>query len=159
MKKIMAIIAAGVLIAGMAVAAGEEHGPHEMEATNTQQTLCPVMEGNPIDPNIHVDYQGERVYFCCNFCVEEFKKAPEKYLDKLPQFAAADEHAHEADGLQLYRFTEPLGITTFTLLVLTLCAGLFRRKLKRRFLRIHQALATATVVAATLHLLTVWLGH
>lgn len=155
MKKTL-IIALCILTAGLAPAA-EEHDHHDTESI--QQTLCPVMEGNPIDPNLHVDYQGERVYFCCNFCVEEFQKNPEKYLDKLPQFAAADEPAHEATGLQLYRFTAPLGITTLTLLVLTLCAGLFRRKLKRRFLRIHQTLAVTTVVAATIHLLTVWLGH
>jgi YHS domain-containing protein len=157
MKKVFVIIA-GILFAGMALAT-EEHGNHEMEPTNTQQTLCPVMEGNPIDANIYVDYRGERVFFCCNFCVEEFQKSPEKYISKLPQFTAANEHAHEAGGFKIYRLTKPLGIATFALLILTLCAGIFRRKLKRRFLRIHQTLAATTVVTATLHLLTVWIGH
>ncbi len=150
------IFALAFLIAGAALA--DTTLPHQTEAV--QQTTCPVMEENPIDPNLHVDYQGERVYFCCNFCVEEFKKNPDKYLSKLPQFAEADEHEHDASaGLQLYRFTAPLGIATFSLLILTACAGLFRRKLKRRFLRIHQTVAAATIITATLHLLTVWIGH
>ena len=116
--KTIFVILAGILFAGMALAS-EEHGNHEMEPTNTQQTLCPVMEGNPVDPDIYVDYQGERVYFCCNFCVDEFQKSPEKYISKLPQFTAADEHAHEAGGFKIYRLTKPLGIATFALLILT----------------------------------------
>ena len=46
------------------------------------QKLCPVM-GNPIDKDIYVDHNGRRVYFCCEMCVEQFKKEPEKYLKKL----------------------------------------------------------------------------
>jgi len=159
MKKQL-VIAWVILIAGMAVAGGE-HEPHATEAASTQQTLCPVMEGNPIDPNIYTDYEGERAYFCCEFCKAEFRETPEKYLTRLPQFAATDEHAHnnKSSGLKLYRLTKPLGITTFSLIILTAGAGLFRRKLKRRFLRIHEILATATVVSATLHALTVWIGH
>ena len=127
MKK-QIVIAFWMLTAGMAVAAGE-HEPHAAEAASTQQTLCPVMEGNPIDPDLYTDYEGERVYFCCEFCKTAFQKKPKKYLAKLPQFAATDEHAHdnESSGLQLYRLTKPLGITTFSLIILTAGAGLFRR--------------------------------
>lgn len=52
------------------------------------QGLCPVMEGNPIDPALHVDYQGERVYFCCKTCVKLFSENPEQYLKNLPQAVA-----------------------------------------------------------------------
>lgn len=55
---------------------------------SVEQTVCPVMGDNPIDKNLFVDYQGKRVYFCCEYCVGEFKKSPEKYLAKLPQFGA-----------------------------------------------------------------------
>jgi YHS domain-containing protein len=54
-------------------------------AAAVEQTTCPVM-GNPIDPNVFVEYQGKKVYFCCKQCISEFQKEPEKYLSKLPQF-------------------------------------------------------------------------
>ena len=46
------------------------------------QTKCPVM-GGKINKKICADYKGRRVYFCCQGCVEPFKKEPEKYLTKL----------------------------------------------------------------------------
>ncbi len=69
------------------------------------QTTCPVMEGNPIDPSLYVDYQGKRVYLCCKPCVKLFTENPEDYLDKLPQFAeqahpeeqATEKHDHATD--------------------------------------------------------------
>jgi YHS domain-containing protein len=54
--------------------------------TAAEQTNCPVM-GGPIDKSIFVEYKGKKVYFCCNSCVAQFQKDPEKYLAKLPQFA------------------------------------------------------------------------
>ena len=56
-------------------------------ATAAEQTICPVMTGNPIDKNVFVEYKGKKVYFCCTQCKAEFEKNPEKYLSKLPQFA------------------------------------------------------------------------
>ena len=55
------------------------------------QTTCPVMQGNPINKKIFVDYKGQRVYFCCNMCPPEFKKDPEKYLKKLTEMGQAPE--------------------------------------------------------------------
>jgi YHS domain-containing protein len=46
------------------------------------QTVCPVM-GGEIDTDVYVDYQGQRVYFCCSSCKEDFLKEPEKYMKKL----------------------------------------------------------------------------
>jgi len=43
------------------------------------QSTCPVM-GNPIDKNVFVDHQGQRIYFCCAGCTGEFEKDPAKYL-------------------------------------------------------------------------------
>ncbi len=53
------------------------------------QTTCPVT-GKPIDRGVHIDYQGQRIYFCCPKCPAEFRKDPEKYFAR---FAA--------DGVQL----------------------------------------------------------
>ncbi len=60
--------------------------PAATETASIVQTTCPVMEGNPINKDIFVDYTGKRVYFCCKGCDKKFMENPEKYLDKLPQF-------------------------------------------------------------------------
>jgi YHS domain-containing protein len=73
MKKIgiiLAILALALIMAGPALATGKA------------QTTCPVLGGN-IDKNIYVDYKGQRIYFCCKGCDAEFKKDPEKYLEKM----------------------------------------------------------------------------
>ena len=46
------------------------------------QTVCPVM-GGKINKDLYVDYQGQRIYFCCSSCKETFLKEPEKYMKKL----------------------------------------------------------------------------
>lgn len=56
------------------------------EADATVQKTCPVMEGNPIDKALFVEYKGQRVYFCCKGCEEKFLANPEQYIAKLPQF-------------------------------------------------------------------------
>ena len=69
--------------------------PVTAEATEPliAQTTCPVM-GGPIDPNIYLDYQGRRVYFCCQGCQAEFMKNPDEYMQKLDeQLKAAPEPA------------------------------------------------------------------
>ena len=48
------------------------------------QTLCPVLGGN-VDKKVYIDYQGKRIYFCCQGCDAEFKKDPEKYMKKLQE--------------------------------------------------------------------------
>ncbi len=73
MKKIgmlMAVLAVALMMAGPVLAQGKA------------QTVCPVLGGN-VDTNIYTDYKGQRVYFCCKGCDEEFKKNPEKYLEKM----------------------------------------------------------------------------
>ena len=61
-------------------------------AKDASQTQCPVMSGN-IDKNIYVDYEGKRIYFCCTGCVEEFKKDPAKYLEKMKEQGITPEKA------------------------------------------------------------------
>jgi len=48
-------------------------------AAEKPQTSCPV-SGEPIDKSVHVDWQGQRVYFCCTKCPLKFKADPEKYF-------------------------------------------------------------------------------
>jgi YHS domain-containing protein len=80
------VVAAGLLTAGCEGNGHEHQGDHEeMESAPAEeiaQKSCPVM-GNPINPDIYVDHEGRRVYFCCQACVAKFKADPEKYLAKL----------------------------------------------------------------------------
>jgi len=64
------------------------------------QKTCPVM-GNPIDPEVYVDYQGRRIYFCCPGCDKKFLADPGKYLPKVDAEIAgqAPEPAPRADEI------------------------------------------------------------
>jgi len=55
-----------------------------LEKSENIQTECPVM-GGKIDKEIFVDHEGKRIYFCCQACVESFKKDPAVYLKKLEE--------------------------------------------------------------------------
>ncbi len=76
MKKIQAVILALALTAFVAGSL--------WAADPKPQTKCPVLGGN-VDKNAYVDYQGKRIYFCCEGCDKEFKKDPEKYMKKLQE--------------------------------------------------------------------------
>jgi YHS domain-containing protein len=54
--------------------------------TKAEQTTCPVMDGNKINPDVFVEYKGVKVYFCCSSCKAKFEADPEKYTANLPQF-------------------------------------------------------------------------
>jgi len=47
------------------------------------QTTCPV-SGKKLDKKeVYLDYEGRRIYFCCEGCPREFKKKPEKFLSAM----------------------------------------------------------------------------
>ncbi len=54
------------------------------ELESQQQTMCPV-EGMKINKQLYSDHRGERVYFCCEGCIETFEKDPEKYIRKMKE--------------------------------------------------------------------------
>ena len=56
----------------------------------------------------------------------------------------------ENKDMDLGRFVIPLGILTYTLLLVTVLSGLFRVKLKLNF-KHHKLLALLTIVLATIH--------
>lgn len=69
--------------------AGHDHASMEEpagDATAIAQTTCPVMDGNPINKDIFVEYEGKKVYFCCAGCEDTFLADPQKYIAQLPQF-------------------------------------------------------------------------
>lgn len=75
MKKMITVVI-GLVLALSVAGAGLAADPPQAQA------LCPVL-GGKINKNLHADYQGERVYFCCPGCVDVFNKNPEQYLKKL----------------------------------------------------------------------------
>ena len=66
-------------------------------ASPKAQTACPV-SGKSIDAakSPHIDYQGQRIYFCCEHCPAKFKADPEKYFDKLAKDGVVLENVQTA---------------------------------------------------------------
>jgi len=67
-------------------------GPVLAAAAPQPQTTCPVLCGK-ISKEIYTDYKGQRIYFCCTGCDAEFKKDPEKYLQKMKEQGVTPEKA------------------------------------------------------------------
>ena len=61
-----------------------------------EQATCPVM-GGTINQSLYTDYEGKRVYFCCEGCVPEFQKDPEKYINKLESEGVKFQEAPKAE--------------------------------------------------------------
>ena len=67
-----------------------------VQTTEVKQTVCPVM-GNEINKEVYADYNGKRVYFCCQGCLSTFKKNPEKYMKKLEDGGVTLENTPEQE--------------------------------------------------------------
>ncbi len=67
---------------------------------------------------------------------------------------ADDQTSHEDHGhrsFSLSSLVRPLGITTLCFVFTTFLVGLFRRKLRQRFLKIHLLLAIISVILGLTH--------
>ena len=86
-KLMMAVAMAGLaLVAGCresAPPAPAEEGAAAVEEPIAQK-ICPVM-GVEIDPVVYTDYEGRRIYFCCQVCKAAFEKDPAKYVAKVDE--------------------------------------------------------------------------
>lgn len=78
------------------------------EAVNVGNKICPVSAekiGEEMDP-VTYEYEGKIYNFCCAGCIDEFKKDPEKFINKVEQELQAEskeqtEHKeHEMDMTQ-----------------------------------------------------------
>lgn len=143
-----------------------EHGQESIttggENVQVTNAICPVMPDMKVDPALFTDYEGKRVYFCCRNCRAAFGKNPEKYLSRLPQFGGSEAQAgHEGPDyeLTLTGFIKPVGITTLSLLVLTVAAALLRRRKPRLLLEWHKRLGITTLVFAAIHVTLVLIAH
>lgn len=96
-KKIFVMLAAGMLIAGLAgpvfamscgdMSDHQQAAPAPSEkAVNVGNKICPVT-GEAIDEKLKTtyEYKGKVYNFCCASCIDEFKKDPEKYIKKIEE--------------------------------------------------------------------------
>lgn len=68
---------------GCGGACGQKATPEaKAQAADIEQKTCPVT-GEAINPAVFTEYQGKKVYFCCQGCVAKFEKDPEKYAAKI----------------------------------------------------------------------------
>jgi YHS domain-containing protein len=59
----------------------------------TRQTMCPV-SGKPIaakNPKASAEFEGKKVYFCCENCPKAFAADPAKFTSKLPHLEDEDQ--------------------------------------------------------------------
>jgi YHS domain-containing protein len=50
----------------------------------TTNKFCPVMgTDSAADPTIRLEHEGQYVYFCCQGCLNTFKKDPAAYVSKM----------------------------------------------------------------------------
>ena len=84
MLRSLPVLLAALLAAGSATA--QDNAPAAAAAPAAKvfqdQTACPV-SGEPIDEETFVDYEGHRVYFCCENCSEKFAAFPDAWLYKM----------------------------------------------------------------------------
>ncbi len=53
-----------------------------MEKLAKVQVTCPVT-GEPVDPDVSIEADGNKVSFCCKGCVKKYQADPKKYAAKL----------------------------------------------------------------------------
>ena len=68
------------------------------QAEEVGNKICPV-SGEKIDERTKetYEYKGKIYSFCCPDCVEEFKKDPEKYIERLKK-SKESEQEHSTQG-------------------------------------------------------------
>jgi hypothetical protein len=71
--------------------------------------------------------------------------------NQAPAADQAENEQHASASFNWFAMVKPLGIATLSVLCLTFLAGLFRRKLGRRFRKLHIALAITSVSLGLCH--------
>jgi YHS domain-containing protein len=69
------------------------------KSVNVENKICPVT-GEKVDEKTKAtyEYQGKIYNFCCAACIDEFKKDPKKYIEKVAeelQSKPKDETGHD----------------------------------------------------------------
>jgi YHS domain-containing protein len=84
MKPIALLVAVAVMALALVAGCQGSASSTTPDASAITQKFCPVM-GDAINPNIHVEYKGRTIYFCCGMCPPKFNADPEKYIKILDE--------------------------------------------------------------------------
>jgi len=86
MRRILIFVVVCLLASSFTYSYAQHNHDHEMAASEESNTLgiCPVM-GGKASPDYSYVYNGKTYYFCCPSCIEEFKKDPAKYANKIKE--------------------------------------------------------------------------
>jgi YHS domain-containing protein len=71
-----------VLLAGLLSVGSLSAAPATQPAAVPINKICPIT-GEPIDPSITLEYQGQTIGFCCRRCTAQFEEDPAKYMQNL----------------------------------------------------------------------------
>lgn len=85
-------LAVALLIAPLTLRATEDELPPGANK------LCPVMTDQASKPEMFVEHDGKRIYFCCNTCRQRFLKEPATFVVNLT--AASQPAATSAPATQ-----------------------------------------------------------
>jgi YHS domain-containing protein len=93
MKKIICLSVVGLSVLGVAVLAFAMMGMCAAEDVGNK--ICPVT-GDKINEEAKTTYEyKDKTYnFCCPMCIGEFKKNPEKYIEKIKEQETEEGHEH-----------------------------------------------------------------
>jgi hypothetical protein len=86
MKSLTIIASSIALVAGIGFVCAADAQTTDAKSKDQpvkKQTVCPIMEGNPINTNLFVDAEGKRIYVCCKGCLAPVKKDAAKIIAKL----------------------------------------------------------------------------
>lgn len=81
MRRVSLLLFPALMIAVMALSSLLMAGVVAAQAAANE--YCPVTTSEKADPNIFVDYNGQRIHFCCNKCKRDFLEDPDRYLANL----------------------------------------------------------------------------
>lgn len=92
---LLSLAVCGLLTLSLSAYADE---PGHADTTELVQLMCPVMPEQTVDRDNWVEYEGRKVYLCCQKCKRLFETTPEKYVDAIVLTAAPPEYPAEADN-------------------------------------------------------------
>ena len=77
------LAAAGAIAITGSFALSRSGGPSTAPSTQPVNKFCAVNRDHEVDPKVTYTYNGKVIGFCCEDCIPDFKKDPEKYLKDL----------------------------------------------------------------------------
>ncbi|MFA5117280.1 MAG: YHS domain-containing protein [Candidatus Omnitrophota bacterium] len=95
-KRIVFIVCIGIFFFGTAQLSysqredkdlKEQETARKVESVNVGNMICPV-SGEKVGQGMEAvtyEYKGKIYNFCCALCVDDFKKDPEKYIEKIAE--------------------------------------------------------------------------